>query len=127
MDDVQSATSTDEDQQNRHCNEVRIRGRLSSEAEPRELPSGDVVVTFRVIVDRMPPEAGRQRVDTIDCAAWTARVQRSAQSWSPGDLVEVTGALRRRFRRSGTGVSSRFEVEVTRARRARRATARMGG
>lgn len=102
-----------------HCNEVRLRGRMSAPAEARELPSGDVVVTFRVIVERVAAESQRQRVDTIDCAAWTPRAQRSARSWQPGDLVEVGGALRRRFRRADGGATSRVEVEVTRARRVR--------
>lgn len=113
----EAATTTDEPI--RHCNEVRLRGRLSAEAEPRELPSGDLVVTFRVIVERAAANASRQRVDAIDCAAWTVRVQRSALAWRPGELVEVTGALRRRFRRTAEGATSRFEVEVTRARRVR--------
>lgn len=102
-----------------HCNEVRLRGRMSAAAEARELPSGDVVVTFRIIVDRDDADRQRQRVDTIDCAAWTPRAQRSARSWQPGELVEVTGALRRRFRRAPTGATSRVEVEISRARRVR--------
>ena len=103
----------------RHHNEVLVRGRMSAPAESRELPSGDVVVVFRVIVERARAGRERQRVDTIDCAAWTPRVQRSARSWQPGELVEVSGALRRRFRRADAGATSRVEVEVRRARRVR--------
>lgn len=125
-------------------NEVRIVGRVPAQPASRELPSGDAVITFRVVVAR--PErsrlgvkgasnggangalkgpangagggsatAGARRhvgVDTIDCAAWTARTRKAAQRVAPGDTVEVTGALRRRFWRAAAGPASRTEVEV---------------
>jgi single-strand DNA-binding protein len=100
-------------------NEVCLAGRLAAPAEERALPSGDVLVAFRVVVAR-PPERRRERaptVDTIDCVAWTGPLRRSALAWAPGDLVEVTGALRRRFWRAGAGAASRTEVEVARAKR----------
>jgi single-strand DNA-binding protein len=120
----------------RHHNEVRLVGRLSAPARVLDLPSGDRLVTFRVIVDRTSrrqrrqggdskQEAGsaadggvaRRQVDTIDCAAWTRREQRRVEKWQPGELVEVQGRLRRRFRRGEAGPVSRVEVEVTVANR----------
>jgi single-strand DNA-binding protein len=90
----------------------------------RELPSSDVVVTFRLVVARSKPirsAGGRSpTVDTIDCAAWTKGVQRSLRGCEPGDVVEVWGALRRRFWRAPTGPSSRSEIEVSSLRRAAR-------
>ena len=105
-------------------NEVLLRGRVAAAAESRELPSGDVLVTIRLIVDRDPAAhvRSRQRVDTIDCVAWQRRPQRSLRSWAPGDLVEVSGAIRRRFFRAATGPVSRVEVEVAAARRLGRET-----
>src|SRR6478752_2503497 len=102
------------------ANEVRLVGRLSTEPEERVLPSGDVVWTFRVVVPR-PDRDGRTRVDALECAAWTARVRRAVGSWRSGDVVEVEGAMRRRFFRAGGGAASRVEVEVSRARVVRRA------
>jgi single-strand DNA-binding protein len=101
-----------------HVNAVTLRGRLAAEAEARDLPSGDLLLTFRLVVDRpASPDRQRRQVDTIDCAAWSARVQRSVRSWSAGETVTVEGHLRRRFRRSDSGPTSRVEVEVTKARR----------
>jgi single-strand DNA-binding protein len=118
-----------------HRNEVRLVGRLSATARVLDLPSGDRLVTFRVIVDRIggrragrqqraggaAPESGggsgRRQVDTIDCATWTRREQRRVEKWQPGDLVEVQGRLRRRFRRGESGPVSRVEVEVTLAKK----------
>lgn len=100
-------------------NEVTLCGRLAAPPEERELPSGDTLLTARVIVDRDAAALRRsaQRVDTIDCVAWLARVQRSMRAWEPGDVVLVEGSIRRRFFRAESGAMSRVEVEVKRASR----------
>jgi single-strand DNA-binding protein len=99
-------------------NEVLLCGRVAAPAAQRELPSGDTIVTARVIVDRdSSAHRSGQRVDTIDCVAWGARVQRSLLRWETGQFVQVEGALRRRFFRGDAGPVSRFEVEVTATRR----------
>lgn len=103
------------------ANEVRLVGRVSQAPERRELPSGDEVWTFRVVVAREPSERSRQRVDALECAAWSARARRSVRAWAPGDVVEVTGVLRRRFFRAGGAAASRVEVEMTAGRVIRRA------
>jgi single-strand DNA-binding protein len=105
-------------------NEVMLHGRVAAPVEERELPSGDTIVTARLIVDRDAAALARsaQRVDTLDCVAWLRRVQRSMRSWQAGDRVEVTGAIRRRFYQSGAGAASRVEVEVRSTRRLARAT-----
>lgn len=101
------------------CNEVVLVGRLSAPVEERTLPSGDVLATWRLVVDR-PPSRRPQRegvrpvtVDTLDCVAWTGRLRQSARRLRPGDVVRVEGALRRRFWRAGPGAASRCEVEVS--------------
>lgn len=103
------------------CNEVILCGRVAAPPEQRELPSGDFLVTARVIVDRDAAALSRssQRVDTIDCVAWSTRVQRTMLNWQAGDTVRVEGSIRRRFFRGQTGAVSRVEVEVKRARRLR--------
>lgn len=103
------------------ANEVRLVGRISQAPERRELPSGDEVWTFRVVVPRGPSERSRQSVDALECAAWSARARRSVRAWSAGDVVQVTGALRRRFFRAGGAAASRVEVEMTAGRVIRRA------
>lgn len=108
-------------------NEVVLVGRVAAPADERELPSGDLLATFRLVVDR-PPEpplsAGRRvSVDTFDCAAWGAGVRRTARALGAGDVVEVHGALRRRFWRAGAVPASRCEVEVDVLRRLSRAPA----
>ncbi|WP_340540669.1 single-stranded DNA-binding protein [Nocardioides sp. GXZ039] len=103
-------------------NEVRLVGRLAAPAEIRELPSGDVLLSFRVVVDRPAGPQRRQPVDALECVAWNGRVRRSVQSWRRGDLVELSGAVRRRFFRTAAGPASRVEIEVSGARLLRRST-----
>lgn len=97
-------------------NEITIVGRLSAEPEERELPSGDLLVTCRVVVPR-----GDGKVDTLDCTAWSAASRKRLLSWQAGDIVEVQGALHRRFWRGTAGQSSRYEIEVGTAKRVARA------
>ena len=52
---------------------------------------------------------------------WSGRVKRSVPSWHDGDIVEVGGALRRRFFKSGGATVSRVEVDVARGKVIRRA------
>jgi single-strand DNA-binding protein len=110
-------------------NEVLLVGRLSAEPEERQLPSGDVLLLWRLVVDRpkpLRPAPEGVRLPTVDalvCVAWSARVRRTAAGWHPGDVVEVQGSLRQRFWRAGAGLGSRTEVEVAAARRLVRAAA----
>ena len=107
-------------------NEVTLSGRLAAEAEERELPSGDRISTLRIVVPREAP-TGRRRVtveapkratvDTIDVVCWTAGTRRTAARLRGGDLVEVEGALRRRFFGGAAGRQSRYEVEAVALRK----------
>lgn len=97
-------------------NEVRLVGRVSGDPMSRDLPSGDTVVQLRVVVRRTGPQRAGARttalVDTVDVACWSKGVQRRACRLGDGDVIEVTGALRRRFWRSPGGAASRYEVEA---------------
>jgi single-strand DNA-binding protein len=105
-------------------NEVRLLGRLAADPQLRELPSGDTVWNLRVVVER-PVPAGqarpRQRVDSLECAVWGGRLKGRIAGWKGGDVVEVCGAMRRRFFRAGGATASRVEVELSRGRIIRRA------
>ena len=104
-------------------NEVRLVGRLAAEPQLRQLPSGDTVWNLRVVVEReVAPgkERPRQRVDSLECAVWSGRLKKAVEKWQAGDVVEVTGALRRRFFQAGGVTASRVEVELSGGRRVRR-------
>ena len=89
-------------------NDCLLRGRVSAAATDRELPSGEHVVEFRLIVTRDQ----REGVDTLDIAAWSAKNRRSALSLKPGEWVEIAGSIRRRFWQGPAGLASRWQIEA---------------
>lgn len=120
---------TDQQRASDTVNEVRLVGRVSAPAESRALPSGDELLTFRLVVARSPaaskPRGGERRqpsVDTFDIACWSTLTRRRARALQPDDVVEVCGVLRRRFWRAPSGGPvSRCEVEAVSVARRRRA------
>ncbi|HEX5089411.1 MAG TPA: single-stranded DNA-binding protein [Nocardioides sp.] len=114
------------DGQGESANQVRLVGRLAATPRLRELPSGDTVWNLRVVVERPPLPPGRdrprQRVDSLECAVWAGRLKTQVEKWEAGDVVDVSGALRRRFFRAGGATVSRVEVELTGGRRVQRVT-----
>ena len=95
-------------------NRVHLAGRVSADPETRVLPSGDEVVSFRLVVRRSAAAMRRSKqvVDTIECAAWSSAMRRTVSRLEAGAEVEVTGSLRRRFPRGGGGAISFVTVEV---------------
>ncbi len=103
-----SKKGSEELQEDYSLNDLLLRGRVSNEAISKELPSGDKVVEFRLIVTR----SERTGVDTLDIAAWSAKVRKIALSLEADDWVEVSGSIHRRFWQSPAGVASRWQVEA---------------
>jgi single-strand DNA-binding protein len=89
-------------------NDVLLRGRVSKQAVEKELPSGDKVVEFRLIVSR-DKQAG---VDTLDIGSWSAKSRRTALSLAPDEWVEISGSIHRRFWSGPAGLASRWQVEA---------------
>ncbi len=94
-------------------NEVRLVGRVTSLAVEKELPSGDKVVEFRVVIGREKLRNGKKEVDSLDIAAWSAKARRAALAMKIDTWVEVKGSVRRRFWRAPTGLASRWQVEAS--------------
>lgn len=89
-------------------NDLLLRGRVSQEAIEKELPSGDKVVEFRLIVSR-EKQSG---VDTLDIGAWSAKARRVALTLTADEWIEVSGSIHRRFWSAPTGLASRWQVEA---------------
>src|SRR4051812_10221183 len=96
-----------------HQNEVYLVGKLSGEPVERALPSGDVLLSWRLVVNRSAAAVGNKKSghDTLPCFTLKASVRRSLLSYASGDLIEVEGVLRRSFwRTSAGGEASKCEV-----------------
>lgn len=100
-------------------NEVHLLGKVSGDPARRTLPSGDEIISLRVVVrrptggqDTVPvqlgpaPAAGSRRA-----AHHVGRRQlRQAERLEDGDRVAVAGVLRRRWWDAGGARRSRIEV-----------------
>ncbi len=90
-------------------NDVLLRGRVSSLAVEKELPSGDKVMEFRIVIARSNEEG----FDTIDISAWSSKLRRTAGSLKSDQWVEVSGSIKRRFWRGATGLASRWQIDAS--------------
>ncbi|GAB3363900.1 single-stranded DNA-binding protein [Modestobacter lapidis] len=98
-------------------NDVVLRGRLSASPEFRPLPSGDTLLVFKLVVRRETPRPRGPKSDIITCVSYLPALQRYAAAWTPDDVVEVEGALQRRFWRTPTGTAIAYEVNCRRGRK----------
>lgn len=89
-------------------NDVLLRGRVSAIATEKELPSGDRVCEFRIVIARSN-EAG---FDAIDISAWSSKLRRISNSLKVDQWVEVSGSIKRRFWRGTSGLSSRWQIDA---------------
>ena len=118
-----SAVTNEPEQARPARNEVLLWGRLAAPAQERVLPSGDPIVTLRLVIPRRETrlkgarEERKGQVDTIDVVCWTKGTRRTALRLAEGAFVEIEGALRRRFFGGAGGRQSRYEVEAGQLRR----------
>ena len=100
--------------------QVSIVGRLGAHVRTREMPSGDVITSFTVVVDRPARSRGTVSVDSLACTTDRARTREALARMEPGTLVCVEGTLRRRFWRgaSAGALGSAMEVLVRCVRKA---------
>jgi single-strand DNA-binding protein len=101
-------TNKDQVEQDYSLNDVLLRGRVSREAIEKELPSGDKVVEFRLIITREKLSG----VDNLDIGAWSAKARRSALTLKADEWIEISGSIHRRFWSAPTGLASRWQVEA---------------
>lgn len=103
---------------------VSITGRLGTRIDVREMPSGDEIIVFSIVVDRPPSPRSHStaKVDTLPCQSLRRDIRKRVEGLEPGTLVEASGQLRRRFWRAGSGLGSALEIEVDSLRKARPGT-----
>jgi single-strand DNA-binding protein len=85
-----------------------LRGALSRPPEVRQLPSGDLLVSYEVTV----PGEGERRAESVP-VVWPAAPAKAAELDADAEVV-VVGRVRRRFFRAGGVTQSRTEVVAER-------------
>lgn len=78
-------------------NRVVFMGRLVSDPELKQTPSGVSVATFRLAVDRnYAPKDGERQADFIPCVAWRQTGEFAAKYFAKGRMAIVEGSLQTR-------------------------------
>ncbi|MFB4294726.1 single-stranded DNA-binding protein [Nonomuraea sp. ATR24] len=97
-------------------NEVLLAGRLSAGVEDRELPSGDTMTKWRLLVRRRRHRRHGTMTDSIPCVTFDTEVADLVRSLKPRDTLELTGAFRCRIFGPAQAKVWSYEVEVSSAR-----------
>jgi single-strand DNA-binding protein len=75
-------------------NDVKLEGRIVSDAQTKSLPSGLTVATFTLAVDRPFRKDKEKEVDYLDCQLFGKRADALKDRLTKGAPVKVTGVLR---------------------------------
>jgi single-strand DNA-binding protein len=111
-------------------NVVHLVGKLSKPVQTMDLPSGDRLARWALVITRPQPDSvadsrdsadatadvattrRRQHHDTIDCVTFDQKLLEYLTDVPAGARLEVHGALRRRFRSGEDGRLSSYSVEA---------------
>lgn len=106
-------TTKDRTEDQGHLNQVLVVGRITAAPTVRELPSGDRLVSWRIGVARPDdPRRPGPRLDSLTLVSFEEPMIDRVREYRVGEVIRVTGALRRRIWRGPHGVRSILEVEV---------------
>lgn len=81
---------------NFNLNKVILGGRLTSDPELKQTPSGIPVCSFSVAVNRRGSSESEQKVDFINCQAWRQTAEFLCRYFRKGSSVCIIGAIQTR-------------------------------
>lgn len=80
-----------------NLNKVILGGRVASEPEQKQTPSGASVVTYSMAVDRrFAPEGKERETDFFRVTAWQSTADFIARYFHKGDAICITGRIQNR-------------------------------
>lgn len=101
---------------NLNLNKVIIAGRLTSDIELKQTPSGVFVTSFSIAVNRRPRKnedgtQAEQQADFITCVAWRKSAELISKYFHKGSSICVVGNLQTRTWEDTNG-NKRYATEV---------------
>ena len=77
-------------------NNVNLIGRVTKDIEVRKTINGKSIINFTLAINNGKDQAGKERVQFINCQAWDKRADTIATWVKKGDLFSVSGELMNR-------------------------------
>jgi single-strand DNA-binding protein len=96
---------------NFNLNKVILAGRLTSDVELKQTPSGVAVATFSLAVNRKFSKEGEQQADFISCTAWRTTAEFISRYFRKGSALCVVGSIQTRTWSDQNG-NKRYATEV---------------
>jgi single-strand DNA-binding protein len=96
---------------NFNINKVVLGGRLTSDVELKQTPSGVSVCSFSIAVNRKYAKDGEQQADFINCQAWRGTAEFISKYFRKGSSICITGAIQTRSWQDQQG-NKRYATEV---------------
>lgn len=96
---------------NFNLNKVILAGRLTSDVELKQTPSGVAVATFSIAVNRKFSKEGEQQADFISCTAWRSSAEFISKYFRKGSSICIVGSIQTRSWKDSNG-NKRYVTEV---------------
>lgn len=96
---------------NFNINKVILGGRLTSDIELKQTPSGVSVCSFSLAVNRKTGKDKEAQTDFIDCQAWRQTAEFIARYFRKGSSLCVVGSIQKRSWKDQQG-NNRYATEV---------------
>ncbi len=96
---------------NFNLNKVILGGRLTSDVELKQTPSGVSVCTFTLAVNRKYQSEGQQQADFINCQAWRGTADFISKYFKKGSSLCIVGSVQTRSWQDQQG-NKRYATEI---------------
>lgn len=96
---------------NFNINKVILAGRLTSNVELKQTPSGVAVATFSIAVNRKVAKDKPQETDFINCVAWRNTAEFISKYFGKGSSICIAGSIQTRSWKDSNG-NNRYVTEV---------------
>ena len=96
---------------NFNFNKAMIGGRLTSNVELKQTPSGVATCSFSVAVNRKYQKDGERQADFINCIAWRGTAEFISKYFGKGSSIFVVGEIQNRTWTDKDG-NKRYATEI---------------
>lgn len=96
---------------NFNINKLVLGGRLTSDVELKQTPSGVSVCTFTLAVNRKYQAEGQQQTDFLNCTAWRQTAEFISKYFRKGSSLCVTGSVQTRTWQDQNG-QKRYATDI---------------